>query len=146
MSGNQFWLFTVHLKLNEHLLENLSIWEWNGKECSERNLRTRWCFISLSVLSFFFFFSFFFLLPFLKILFIFSSIYIVYLNHKIKFTNIFCLFFLVASCILQDLSSWGGIEPKTPAVEMQDFKHWTTRKVPTFLILFHYLFWKQYLM
>ena len=55
------------------------------------------CFIffySFSVSFFFFLF---------KILFIFSSLSIVYLNHEIKFTNIFCLFFLVASCVLQDL-------------------------------------------
>ena len=30
MGGNQFWLFIEHLKLNEHLLENFSVWEWNG--------------------------------------------------------------------------------------------------------------------
>ena len=39
MSGNQFLLFIVHLKLNEHLLENLSVWEWNGMECSESDVR-----------------------------------------------------------------------------------------------------------
>ena len=83
---------------------------------------------------------------FFKILFIVSSLSIVYLNHEIKFTNIFCLSFLVASCVLQYLSSWGSIERKTPAVEMQGLKHWTTRKVPTLLILIHYLFQKQYLM
>ena len=147
MSGNQFWLFTVHLKLNEHLLENLSIWEWNGMEWNVQKEISGLDGVSYHCLFYLFSsFSVSFFFPFLKILFIFSSIYIVYLNHEIKFTNIFCLFFLVASCVLQDLSSWGGIEPKTPAVEMQDLKHWTTRKVPTFLILFHYLFWKQYLM
>ena len=56
------------------------------------------CFIFFLLFQFLFFFLF-------KILFIFSSLSIVYLNHEIKFTNIFCLFFLVASCILQDLSS-----------------------------------------
>ena len=80
------------------------------------------------------------------ILFIVSRLSIIYLSHEIKVTNIFCLSSLVASCVLQDLSSWGGIEPKTPAVEMQGLKHWTTSKVPTLLILIHYLFQKQYLM
>ena len=54
------------------------------------------CFIFFLLFQFLFFFLF-------KILFIFSSLSIVYLNHEIKFTNIFCLFFLVASCVLQDL-------------------------------------------
>ena len=28
--GKSVLTFIVHLKLNEHLLENLSVWEWNG--------------------------------------------------------------------------------------------------------------------
>ena len=30
MGGNQFWLFIEHLELNEHLVENFSVLEWNG--------------------------------------------------------------------------------------------------------------------
>ena len=49
MSGNQFSLFIVHLKRNEHLLENLSI--WNGVERSESVVRARECFVTSSNLN-----------------------------------------------------------------------------------------------
>ena len=52
------------------------------------------CFIFFLIFQFLFFLSFFNSFHFLKIL------SIVYLNREIRFTNIFCLFFLVASCVL----------------------------------------------
>ena len=100
MSGNQFLLFIVHLKLNEHLLENLSVWEWNGKF---RKRSQDWMVFHIIVL-FYLFSSFSVSFSFL-ILFIVSRLSIIYLSHEIKVTNIFCLSSLVASCVLQDLSS-----------------------------------------
>ena len=78
MSGNQFLLFIVHLKLNEHLLENLSVWEWNGKF---RKRSQDWMVFHIIVC--FIFFLLFQFLFFFKILFIVSSLSIVYLNHEI---------------------------------------------------------------
>ena len=34
-------------------------------------------------------------------------------------------------CSMQDLVSWPGIKPRSPALETQSLRHWTTREVPS---------------
>ena len=36
-------------------------------------------------------------------------------------------------CSMQDLSSQPGIEPRPPALEVQNLNHWTAREVTVFL-------------
>ena len=50
--------------------------------------------------------------------------------RKMKKKILFFFFFPAAPCHLQDLSSRPGIEPASPAVEVQSPNHWTAREFP----------------
>ena len=40
-----------------------------------------------------------------------------------------------------DLSPRPGIEPTSPALEVQSLNHWTTREVPVFLFYLHIMYY-----
>lgn len=63
-------------------------------------------------------------------------------NHIGVFDNAFvCFFDLVVACGI--LVPWRGIKPVTPALEMQSFKHWTTREAQKKGLLTQ--IWSQYI-
>ena len=43
---------------------------------------------------------------------------------------LFYLFILASQLCMQDLSSWPGIKPVSPAVEVQSPNHWIIREFP----------------
>ena len=57
------------------------------------------------------------------------------ISNFVSFLKKLILFICLAApglhCSMQDLVSWPGIEPRTPALEAWSLSHWPTREVPS---------------
>ena len=65
--------------------------------------------------------------------------HLIILRHSFFFLNFIFIYFLSVSQGMWDLSSWPGIEPVLPAMEVRILNHLTAREVP---ILRHSCIWK----